>query len=55
MAFASDRLQVKLIGYANDYLAKGLSGARVSVMPKQNTPRASHLVGNTALYGATCR
>ena len=54
MAFASDRLQVKLIGYANDYLAKGLSGARVSVMPKQNTPRASHLVGNTALYGATC-
>ena len=53
MAFAHEKLEVKLEGYANDYLAKGLSGASVAIRAKQNTGNANHLVGNTALYGAS--
>ncbi|MEY3900734.1 MAG: hypothetical protein RL189_40 [Pseudomonadota bacterium] len=56
MAFAVAGISALLEGEANDYLCKGLSGAKVSVRP----PRQSLLVaersvicGNTALYGAT--
>jgi glutamate synthase domain-containing protein 2/glutamate synthase domain-containing protein 1/glutamate synthase domain-containing protein 3 len=56
MAFAVAGISALLEGEANDYLCKGLSGAKVSIRP----PRQSLLVaensvicGNTALYGAT--
>ncbi len=45
-----------LIGDANDYLAKGLSGARVVVRPPEGSPFAAEeqiIAGNVVLYGAT--
>jgi glutamate synthase (NADPH/NADH) large chain len=55
-AFVPRGISLRLEGDANDYLAKGLSGGRVVVLP----PRASRFVaeeniiaGNVILYGAT--
>ncbi len=45
-----------LEGQANDYVGKGLSGARIVVRPPADAgyePSASIAVGNTTLYGAT--
>ena len=45
-----------LTGQANDYLGKGLSGARIVVRPPEDAgydPSSSMVVGNTVLYGAT--
>ena len=46
-----------LIGDANDYTGKGLSGGRVVVRPSIDFPRRGHrqniIVGNTVMYGAT--
>ena len=45
-----------LIGDANDYTGKGLSGGRVVVRPSIDFRGVSHqntIIGNTALYGAT--
>jgi len=47
---------LELIGDANDYLGKGLSGGRVIVRQPDGAPRdpaANIIVGNTCLYGAT--
>ncbi len=54
-AFAPHGLSISLAGYANDYVAKGLSGGRVTVRPQGNLEPTSNLslVGNVALYGAT--
>lgn len=44
-----------LVGDANDYVGKGLSGGRIIVRPPENAPRAAAeniIVGNTVLYGA---
>ncbi len=44
-----------LIGDANDYVGKGMSGGRIIVRPPADNARASNaniIVGNTVLYGA---
>ncbi|HZB29539.1 MAG TPA: glutamate synthase large subunit [Streptosporangiaceae bacterium] len=55
-AFVPRGITLRLIGDANDYLGKGLSGGRITVRPSPESPfRAEdHIVaGNVALYGAT--
>ncbi|MDD4514570.1 glutamate synthase large subunit [Massilibacteroides sp.] len=55
-AFLAHGIHFRLEGESNDYLGKGLSGGRISLMPpirstfvaEQNT-----IAGNTLLYGAT--
>jgi len=45
-----------LIGQANDYVAKGLSGGSVTVVPEPDlgsTASTEAIAGNTVLYGAT--
>ena len=53
---ASRGLVLDLEGQANDYVGKGLSGARIVVRPPADAgyePTSSIAVGNTTLYGAT--
>ena len=55
-AFLSRGVTLKLIGDANDYLGKGLSGGRIIVQTppgSQFDPKENVIVGNTLLYGAT--
>jgi glutamate synthase (NADPH/NADH) large chain len=55
-AFVPRGVTLRLIGDANDYLAKGLSGGRVIVRPDEASPFAAeeHIIaGNVILYGAT--
>ena len=55
-AFLTRGISFKLEGEANDYLAKGLSGGRIAVMPPvRSNFRAEEntIAGNTILYGAT--
>ena len=55
-AFSVQGVQIDVIGDANDYVGKGLSGGRITVRPpasagygaEQNT-----IIGNTVMYGAT--
>jgi glutamate synthase (NADPH) large chain len=55
-AFLPRGVSLRLIGDANDYVAKGLSGGRVVVRPAEDAPFAAEdniIAGNTILYGAT--
>jgi glutamate synthase domain-containing protein 2/glutamate synthase domain-containing protein 3 len=55
-AFGAPGLTIHLEGEANDYFAKGLSGARLSLRPPASAGfRAEEniIVGNVVLYGAT--
>jgi glutamate synthase (NADPH/NADH) large chain len=55
-AFAVQGLKLELIGDANDYVGKGLSGATIVVRPSPSSPlqsEANTIIGNTVLYGAT--
>ena len=52
-AFLSDGIELSLTGEANDYVGKGMGGGRVIVSPPENDAGDPHLIGNTALYGAT--
>jgi glutamate synthase (NADPH/NADH) large chain len=55
-AFSSKGLTFKLEGEANDYVGKGLSGARLAIFPPAAStfiPENNILIGNVALYGAT--
>lgn len=55
-AFLSHGINFRLEGEANDYLGKGLSGGRISLMPPLRSsfvPEANIIAGNTILYGAT--
>ncbi len=55
-AFATKGLTLKIDGNANDYVGKGLSGARLIVkIPEESTLKAEDnvIIGNVALYGAT--
>ena len=55
-AFATRGLTLKIDGNANDYVGKGLSGARLIIkVPEEATFEASEniIIGNVALYGAT--
>ena len=42
-----------LVGEANDYVGKAMSGGRIVISPPPNDAGDPCLVGNTALYGAT--
>src|SRR6185436_13391461 len=55
-AFLANGITLYLIGDANDYTGKGLSGGRVVVRPSidfRGEATRNIIVGNTALYGAT--
>ncbi len=55
-AFATKGLTLTLEGEGNDYVGKGLSGAKVAVYPFGNinyVPEQNIIIGNVALYGAT--
>ncbi|WP_449430747.1 glutamate synthase large subunit [Pseudomonas putida] len=49
-------LNLYLEGDANDYVGKGMTGGKVSIVPPAGSPfetQHSAIVGNTCLYGAT--
>jgi glutamate synthase (NADPH) large chain len=55
-AFLAQGITIYLIGDANDYTGKGLSGGRIVVRPSidfRGDATRNIIVGNTALYGAT--
>jgi glutamate synthase domain-containing protein 3 len=55
-AFLAKGITLDLIGEANDYTGKGLSGGRIIVRPSnefRGDAAQNIIVGNTALYGAT--
>ena len=55
-AFLAKGITLYLIGDANDYTGKGLSGGRVAVRPSidfRGDATKNIIVGNTVLYGAT--
>jgi len=55
-AFGMKGLTMILEGDSNDYIGKGLSGARIIVRPPENAgfdPGQNVIIGNVALYGAT--
>jgi glutamate synthase (NADPH/NADH) large chain len=54
-AFAARGVSLTLVGDANDYVGKGLSGGRVIVRQpaeSRRDPTRNIIVGNTVLYGA---
>lgn len=55
-AWGARGIYFKLEGEANDYLGKGLSGAKISVAPDRSStvdPSQNIIIGNVAMYGAT--
>src|SRR5690554_2501651 len=55
-AFLAKGITFNLVGEANDYTGKGMSGGRLIVRPSSNFKGAAAnniIVGNTVLYGAT--
>jgi len=49
-------LEMHLIGDANDYVGKGMTGGQLVIHPPSNInfdPHVSSIMGNTCLYGAT--
>ncbi len=58
-AFLPRGVSIDLLGDANDYVGKGLSGGRIVVRPDENSPsqapgvKTQVIAGNTIGYGAT--
>jgi glutamate synthase (NADPH/NADH) large chain len=55
-AFLPRGITLRLVGDANDYVGKGLSGGRITVRPHpdaQFTAEQNIIAGNVILYGAT--
>ena len=55
-AFLPRGVTLRLVGEANDYTGKGLSGGRVVVRPSRESPvlaEANVIAGNVVAYGAT--
>jgi glutamate synthase domain-containing protein 2/glutamate synthase domain-containing protein 1/glutamate synthase domain-containing protein 3 len=55
-AWLAPGITLRLIGDANDYLGKGLSGGRIIVQTPEGSPFVAHeniIVGNVLFYGAT--
>ncbi len=55
-AFVPKGVTIELIGDANDYVGKGLSGGRIIIYPDPKSTFAAEdniIIGNVALYGAT--
>ena len=49
-------VKLEVLGDADDYVGKGLSGATIVVRPSPSSTLVSHqntIIGNTVLYGAT--
>jgi glutamate synthase (NADPH/NADH) large chain len=54
--FLARGINFRLEGDSNDYLGKGLSGGKITVVPPMGSnfvPEDNIIVGNTTLYGAT--
>jgi len=54
-AWLAHGVTLDLVGDANDYVGKGLSGGRIIVRQPAGAPRDAHdniIVGNTVMYGA---
>ncbi len=55
-AFSVRGLKIEVMGDANDYVGKGLSGGMIVVRPSMSSPLVAAentIIGNTVLYGAT--
>ena len=52
-AFLAAGAEVELVGEANDYVGKGMSGGRIVVLPPPGDIGDPVLLGNAVLYGAT--
>jgi glutamate synthase (NADPH/NADH) large chain len=55
-AFLARGVTLELVGDANDYVGKGLSGGRLIIYPPASSsfvPEENIIIGNVALYGAT--
>ncbi len=55
-AFLAPGVTIRIVGDANDYLAKGMSGGRIVVVPPPESgflPHRNVIAGNVVLYGAT--
>jgi glutamate synthase (ferredoxin) len=52
-AFAVRGMQLALVGEAQDYVGKSMSGGEIIVAPAQSALSPGAIVGNTVLYGAT--
>ena len=55
-AFLAGGIHIHLVGEANDYVAKGIGGGSISIVPPPGSPfepGEQSIIGNTALYGAT--
>lgn len=55
-AWLSPGITINVLGDANDYVGKGLSGGRIVIRPTDDSPLVPEdniIVGNTCLYGAT--
>ena len=55
-AFAAKGITLEVFGDANDYVGKGLSGAKIIIRPKTSSllqEKDNVIIGNTVLYGAT--
>jgi glutamate synthase (ferredoxin) len=55
-AFLASGIDVRLVGEANDYVGKGLSGGRIVIVPPARAAFVAEeqvILGNVALYGAT--
>jgi glutamate synthase (NADPH/NADH) large chain len=55
-AFAVQGLKLEVLGDANDYVGKGLSGGTIVVRPVPSSALVTNrntIIGNTVLYGAT--
>ena len=55
-AFLARGIRIELLGEANDYVGKGLSGGTIIVRPRPSStrvPQRQTIIGNTVLYGAT--
>ncbi|MGB5993819.1 MAG: glutamate synthase-related protein [Candidatus Deferrimicrobiaceae bacterium] len=55
-AFLAPGITIRVVGDTNDYLAKGMSGGRIIVVPPPEAgflPHRNVIAGNVVLYGAT--
>ena len=52
-AFLAKGITFRMVGLANDFVGKGLSGGRIVVQPGAEPPTGNVIAGNTLLYGAT--
>ena len=52
-AWLSNGIELTLVGEANDYVGKGMSGGRIVITPPPDDAGDPVLAGNTGLYGAT--